>query len=353
MNKSHLLKAGILTLILVTASLASWELYLRHRGRNISYDNDESLWSDKRKQVYEPIDKATVFIGSSRIKFDLDIPTWQNITKDHAIQLAMEGSNPRPVLDDLSNDPSFKGKLVVDVTEILFFTNSPPANQTPLKNLGYYKKETPAQKFSFVVNHGLESGLVFLDKENLSLNALIRQANIPNRPGVFQFPDFPSDFGQSTFDRQDFMTEKFLRDTSLQNQVKDIWEFFRKIDKSPPITSGATDSIIASVKLACDKIKARGGQVIFLRTPSSGPFLFGENMGFPRTKFWDKLLAVTGCQGVHFADYPAIAHFQCPEFSHLAPRQAISFTRTFIEILKEKGWKFPHSQNKTLISSTL
>ncbi len=340
MNNSSLLKASMLAFVLVAATVVFWELYLRHQGWNISYDEGGSLWSNKRKQVYEPKDKATVFIGSSRIKFDLDIPTWQNITGDEAIQLANVGSSPRPILSDLADDKNFKGKLVIDVTEGLFFSTAPQPNVTPLENLTYYKKETPAQKFSFIINHGLESQLVFLDKGSLSLNALIDNANIPNRPGVFQFPHFPSDFGKVSFERQNSMTDKFVKDTSLQNQVKNIWNFFRQVDQSPHITPGGTDTILATLKLECDKIKARGGQVIFVRTPSSGPILLGENMGFPRAEFWDKLLSVTGCPGIHFADYPAIAHFECPEFSHLSRPQAISFTKTFIKILEEKGWHF-------------
>jgi len=35
--------------------------------------------------------------------------------------LAIEGSCPRPILEDLANDQNFKGKLIVDVTEGLFF----------------------------------------------------------------------------------------------------------------------------------------------------------------------------------------------------------------------------------------
>src|SRR4051812_17759137 len=188
-QKRLFLKAGILALILVSASMASWELYLRHQGRGISYDDGGALWSDKRKQVYQPIDKATVFIGSSRIKYDLDIPTWQRLTGDHAIQLANVGSSPRLMLDDLANDKNFKGKLIIDVTEFLFFTNAPYVNKTPAENLAYYKKETPAQKFSFVVNHVLESKFIFIDKEEYSLNALLAETRILNRPDVYEFPD--------------------------------------------------------------------------------------------------------------------------------------------------------------------
>ncbi len=351
MKYSPFLKAGILALILVSVTIISWEMYLRHQGRDISYDDGESLWSDKRKQVYEPINKATVVIGSSRIKFDLDIPTWQNITGDQVIQLSNVGSSPRPVLDDLANDKNFKGKLLIDVTEGLFFGNSPYINLTPDKNIAYYKKETPAQKCSFVLNHALESQFVFLDKETLSLNALIGNTRIPTRERVYQFPDFPSDFGHVSFERQSYMTDKFLRDTTLQNRVKNIWAFIGKASAGPPITVGATDLIIASVKQATDKIKARGGQVMFVRTPSSGPFLSIENMGFPRQQFWNKLLASTNCPGIHFSDYPSMAHFQCPEFSHLGRPDAVKYTHALIQVLTEKGWKFSNAANNKLISS--
>lgn len=334
-------KAGILMLILVTTSVVSWEFYVRSKGFDKSYDDEGSLWSNKRAMVYDPTGKTTVFIGSSRIKFDLDIPTWEAITGDHAVQLACVGSTPIPVLQNLANDEKFKGKLVVDVTEILFFSTAPNNSETPEKNIKYYKEQTPAQWASFNLNHFLESQFVFLDKDRLSLNAQLNNLHIPNRPGVFQFPIFPPDFGRVNFNRQEYMTERFINDTNQQNQVKGIWDFFRKMSKEPPASGIKLDSILFSVKTAVDKIKARGGQVLFIRTPSSGPFLMGENMGYPREKYWERILATTNCPGIHFADYPAIAHFECPEFSHLKQSDAILFTKDFIRILQEeKGWKF-------------
>ncbi len=348
MQTKNLLKAGALCLVIVASSLISWEMYLRSKGLKISYDDDESLWANKRDMVYEPADKATVFIGSSRNKYDLDIPTWERLTGDHAVQLASVGSTPLPVLDDLANDKNFKGKLVVDVTEVLFFSTTPRNNQTPNKNLAWYKKRTPAQRFSFQVNHLLESQIVFLDKNYFSLNALLGRFKISNRPGVIMPPDFPYDFGRVTYDRQNYMTARFVADTNLQNKVKGIWDFIRKMTKDPPLSGQKLDSLLNTVKNDVDKIKARGGQVLFVRTPSSGPFLMGENMGYPRAKYWDRILSVTNCPGIYFADYPAIAHFQCPEFSHLKPADAIVFTQNLVDIIqKEKGWTFPNKPELT------
>src|SRR5882757_5339894 len=110
--QTHLsFKSAILTLIIVLTFLLSWELYLRHTGAVADYDDSPELWAHNRAMVYEPANKATVFIGSSRIKYDLDIPTWETLTGMHSIQLAMVGSNPRPFLHDLASDPKFKGRL--------------------------------------------------------------------------------------------------------------------------------------------------------------------------------------------------------------------------------------------------
>ncbi len=149
MNHSSFTKAAILTVVLVASSLISWEYYLRHKGVTISYDDDEGLWADKRDRVYAPADKATVLIGSSRNKYDVDIPTWEKLTGDHVVQLSCVGSSPLPTLDNLANDEKFKGKLIVDVTEILFFSTAPPNLESPEKRIEWYKKRSPAQRFSF------------------------------------------------------------------------------------------------------------------------------------------------------------------------------------------------------------
>src|ERR1700726_2392565 len=118
----NIIRAGALALSLSLIAILSWEFYLRHKGNQLTYDDNEALWADKRAMVYDPADKATVFIGSSRIKYDLDITTWRTITGKDAIQLANVGSSPRAVLTDLANDTNFKGNLVVDITEGLFFS---------------------------------------------------------------------------------------------------------------------------------------------------------------------------------------------------------------------------------------
>jgi hypothetical protein len=340
MQANSSLKSALLSLVLVIVIISAWEFYLRMQGFKPDYDDGPELWANKRAMVYEPANKSTVFIGSSRIKYDLDIPTWEGITGNHAIQLAMVGSSPRLFLDDLANDPNFKGKLIVDVTEILFFNRAPYVASSPQQGIEYYKKRTPAQRVSFDLDRELEPRLSFLDQDNFSLNALLDKLHVADRPGVYIPLDFPKDFEITMFNRQTKMSDKFVTDTNLQNRVKKNWFRLGKAGGPPPISGKDLDADLKNIKNDVDKIRARGGDVIFLRTPSSNPMLMGEKMAYPKAKYWDKLLAVTDCKGIHFADYPAIDHFVCPEMSHLSPDEAVLYTKNIIKILEnEKDWK--------------
>ncbi|HKH61418.1 MAG TPA: hypothetical protein VKA49_11335 [Flavitalea sp.] len=346
MSANPLSKSVILMVVLVVAAITSWELYLRGKGIDIAYDDEAPLWSDKRAMVYEPTDKSTVFIGSSRIKFDLDVDTWEKMTGDHAILLALEGSNPLPILHDLANDEKFKGKLIVDVTEPLCFIPLRYFQVRPETNIKYYHDRTPAQRASFSLNYFLESRFVFLDKMNFSLGAQLDKLKIENRPGVYLSPEFPMDFSRVQFSRQCKMTDRFVADTNLQNQVKAVWASLRIAPKGPPppeaqINAGI-QATIQSIKNDVTRIRARGGQIVFVRTPASGPLKMGEEMGFPRKNYWDRILNETGSVGIHYLDYPSLDHFVCPEFSHLSPKDAGVFTQHLIRILNEEmGWKFP------------
>jgi len=342
MTANHFAKAALCAGIFIVVFFISWEVYLRKNGVGVAYDDDKPLWAHKRAMVYEPKAEATVLIGSSRNKYDIDIATWSALTNDHPIQLAIAGNSPLPVLDNLANDKNFKGKLMIDVTEGLFFTTSPHSLNDPKERVNYYKEQTPAQRFGFYVNAALESKLVMLNKDFYSLNVLFNQLPLKKRKGVFALPcECPRDFIEVNFERQNIMSQKFLVDTTLQNQVKGLWGFYEKINTEPPADVHKADSIIATVKLAVDKIRSRGGEVIFVRTPSSGPYWEGEQHAFPRVKYWDKLLAATTSPGIHFTDYDEINHFVCPEFSHLSQQDAIIFTTALVKILREKhGWVF-------------
>ena len=346
MNK-NLFKTALLAFFIVIAFITLWEIYLRSKGVNIAYDDGKELWSHHRASVYQSKENATVFIGSSRIKYALDIATWKELTNGNKpIQLAIEGNSPLPVLEDLAADENFQGNLVVDVTEGLFFSSSPFSLEFPREHVEYYKERSPSEKVSFQIKSGLESQFVFLDRDNFTIDNIISNSiKTTNRKGVFAIPNqWPIEFGRINFDRQNIMMDRFLRDTTLQKLVTGNWLFFASIDTEKPAEGKKLDSFFTVIKQSVDKIKSRGGDVIFVRTPSSGPYWEEENTFFVREKYWDALLKFTNCQGIHFKDYKETDHFICPEWSHLSPKDAITYTKHFVQTLREKGWSLNQTQ---------
>ncbi len=168
MESKTMFKAFLLTIVIVVAFTAALELHIRGRGFSPTYNDDKILWANKRKEAYKSRDEATVFVGSSRLKFDVDLPTWRKLTGEDAVQLSIVGTSPRPILRDLGNDANFKGKVIVDMMEPLFYN---PATfiteKSGLEALKYYESETPAQRASALLNFKLESRLRFSKKENL------------------------------------------------------------------------------------------------------------------------------------------------------------------------------------------
>lgn len=347
MSHHSLAKPAIVAAVLFVVAILSWEFYLRSTHFDLSFDDGGPLWTYHRERAYMTPDQGTVFIGSSRIKFDLDIPTWESLTGEKAVQLACVGSTPLPILHDLADDPAFKGKLIIDVTEGLFFSTNPNNADRPTTAMKYRKEITPAQWASFYLNKPLESTFVFLDKDHYSTNAMLDALEIPSREGVFMGPIFARDFGLVRFDRQEYLAPPFLADTQQINKQRGIWAFFGSLNKKPPISGAPLDSMLQTIKTATAKIQARGGVVMFVRTPSSGPYLEKEMQGFPREQYWNRILEVTGCPGIHFKDFPEIADYQCPEFSHLSPDDAIDFTKKFYAILSGTyGWNFPKASHQ-------
>ena len=335
------IKSVILTVNLVIIFVVAYELYLRNKGMVLDYDDNPELWADKRASVYAPKEQASVFIGSSRLKYDLDIAAWQQATGTEAIQLAMVGSSPIHILHDLGNDPRFKGNLIVDVTEFSFFSLAPRVNISPDEAIAYFHKQTPAQKAGFVINHFLESGLVFLNKDFFSINALLEHIPLKNREGIPPPFTFPYGFDLTQFNRQSGFSDEFITDTVKKNAVKSNWAISRKRSMAHPVTGRVLDSILLTIKHDVDQIRQRGGEVTFVRPPSSGPFILAEHKSFPREKYWDRLLSLTNSKGVYFEDYPPISHFVCPEDSHLQPRDARIYTTYLVSTLKNNiGMKF-------------
>ena len=337
MSHTSYAKAGLLALLLLIGFIAGWEIYLHRQGFGLSYNDDEALWAYHRQRIYQATTANPVIIGSSRMKFNVDQAAWENISGSAPMQLSLVGTSPRPLLTDLANDGNFRGAVLVGVTEGLFFTPSGSFPERQARQcVDFYPNWSIAQQSGFAIGRLLESRLLFLDEEQFSLRGLLSQLSIANRPGVFALPAFPQKFVTRGFNRQTTMTPEFVADTTLQSQVKAIWMYVATQAPRSPMPDSVLTGIFQEVSSDVRKIRERGGTVLFVRMPSSGPIREGEKQAFPREQYWNRLLRETDAPGIHFEDFPELAQYDCPEWSHLSPEDARTFTTNFMQILEQQ-----------------
>jgi hypothetical protein len=309
--------AGALALFL--ALMTAWELYWRAFGAVPSYRNSDAEWAQQRRRIDDGDGGKTIIIGASRMLFDINLDVWEEVAGERPIQLALEGTSPLPVLEDLANDPNVTGRILVGVAPDLFFTGFAYRKSA----FEYFKKEGPSGRVgNWLSRHLVEPYFAFYD-EDFALATVIRRQDWPARPGKKQGIRVRKLLVQPGADRNSQMWDKVATDPEYRALCRQIWaQDFR--DAPPDHTF---DEQIDRAVAALGKLRARGVQVVFVRPPSIGEYYAYEQKFFPRAATWDKLIAKTGAPGIHFEDYPQLQGYELPEWSHMSAPEARRFTK--------------------------
>ena len=328
----------IIAVILGIATVTGWELYWRSQGMQPNLYDNKNLWANQRAKLENDTSNMTVFIGSSRILYDIQLDIWRELTDTEPIMLAVQGASPIPTFKDIVENTDFSGTLMVGITPPLTFSTvfpkAPPITRSQSK-VDYYKKRTYAQRINHRLAVPLQTNLAFIrdgDEEwdsDVDLKTLLKQIHIGERNGP---PPVPfNNFEEITEDRHMKMPAYVTNDTVYANTIKAAWkDMILSNDMPPPDKEGTTAAFLELV----EKFKQRGGNLILVRCPSSGFFKDVEAKGFPRKDFWNPLVEKAKVKAYHYDDYPQFRNLNLPEWSHLALEDAQFFTKELIAILK-------------------
>ena len=88
------------------------------------------------------------------------------------------------------------------------------------------------------------------------------------------------------------------------------------------------------VAAAAQKLRARGGKILFVRLPVTGGLKTLEDQMTPRSQVWDRVIKDTQAPGIYFEDYPELASFTCPEWSHLSAGDSVEFSKRLVPHLR-------------------
>ena len=321
-------------LLLAVALTGTWEWYWRAFGAVPGFVDDDALWAQQRRRIDAGDGNSTVLIGASRTLFDLQLPVWEHLSGARPIQLALVGTSPLPVLEDLANDNAFKGRLLIGIAPDLFFSGYEYRGSA----FTYWRKESPSQRVGKLLSmHLVEPSLASYDPD-FALFTVLRRQPWPHREGLMEFTDVRK-LSDTEADRNTHLWSKVATDPVYRALCRAVWA--QEFNQPPPTPEEAADDqktldeqITRSVA-AVAKLRARGIPVIFVRDPSAGEYLAFENRFVPRAETWDQLLAKSAAPGVHFEDYPELrSGYELPEWSHMSQESAERYTAALYGILE-------------------
>jgi len=263
-------------------------------------------------------------IGASHIQVGVDLDVFaEYFNGSKPIQLGIPQSTFVPVLEDLAEDKSFNGIVICNGIEYLLLLESKNIPKLSDEYVAFYNNMRFVDVIDQYIAMRLQKTLVlFLS----ALNPLDIARKLGDREWPVQHIVMADDRSikadYSMIDIQQYRKNRIKSQLGLYPSAKDTNEIF--------ILN------IRRIENAVKKIQERGGRVIIVRFPTSGPLLKMEQRHMPREKYWDYWAAHTSAIMIHFEDYPALAGFQCADYVHIDHRDSPAFTRALATIIKEK-----------------
>ena len=308
--------------------LAVWEWHARaniglHAG---DIGDSAEAWAEQRALASTA---PVVIIGDSRILYDTDLGHFERLTGVRPVQASVVGSSARGLLEDFANDRAFKGLLIVGLAEFSYF------RPRGIGFAGGYirdfrENQLPSQRTGLWIDRFLQRHLAFMDAE-YRLSRQVIQLDRGIRKGVDGPYDDVWKIGEAFDHRQYFLWDRIERDKDLRMHARWAWGEF----KGPPIPAPVVRKVIDRGAEAVRRIRARGGDVIFVRPPSSPEVRVNEENRIPKARGWEGLLAASQAKGIHVDDLAAAQDLVLPEWSHLNRRCATVFTDAYVRRITE------------------
>jgi hypothetical protein len=329
-------RTWVLALVLTCGALCAVEMHLRSKGNLPSVLDDPGLWAVERRNVYS--DGATtpvVLLGASRIQlgfvpeaFEQEYPNY------HIVQLAITGSSPLPVLIDLANDENFNGIVVMSTN---FATPQGLARKDKFGELkqqayvaNYWASWTGAASLDNVIDRKLEA---FAQEHLVVFTRPLAKICDRILAGEELFP--PQHYVVTHADRSRSADYKAI--DTVANRAYRIQKLRKWADRTVPVELDKWLGLAKEMDEISDRIRARGGQVVYVKYITTGENYETTNRYYPKSLYWDRFAQAAGGEAIHFRDIPSLRDYECPDTSHLDYRDAPGFTLSLAKELERRG----------------
>jgi hypothetical protein len=301
--QSWLLAAAIVVLL-----LGGWELVLRQRGVIPSIEADKEAWILTRARLKPG---STVVTGTSRIQAVIDPELWMTeVGGEPPIDLALRGSTPIPVLEDLAADTAYHGLVLTEILPMYVYDLRSDGEALVQEYLTAYRnaRSSPATRWEAWLRVNVLGHFAFRRQQVLpdeSFSTLLH-GRIPAPPYNSMRPDryHPVSWEKMgvEFDRPEIMDTIVFRPTIL---------------KTRPAQGAPLDSLFRRIQNSVAAIERHGGHVVFLRFPACGGRKLFEERYCPVSTYWEPLRALTSAPMIDVATDSTVATLHCFDGSHI------------------------------------
>lgn len=301
------------------------EGFWRSQGHRPSVVDSQALWAIHRAEVSDNRPSHVVLLGASRIQLGLSTETFRQRYPHYRLtQLAVDGSSPVASLASLAEDPSFRGTVICSLTAQWVWPQLVSGQDAYAE---YYRRQhSPARSLETAMKCRLQERLV-------AINPHVRVARVLYH--LVSRRALPAPSYLTTHSDRSRLADYSLSDLSkYQHQGATGSRHGDGCDiPSPAEWITAFERVEGYVR----QIEARGGQVVFVRFPTTDETWAEDELHFPRAEYWDRMAAVTTAETLHFLDVPALTQFDLPDTSHLDAKDAPLFTSILLDCLQSRG----------------
>lgn len=315
----------VLALLFCGLALGGEEGFWRYCGFRPSVQDDTLLWAYHYERAASAADRGIVLIGASRINAGVSTSAMSRRFPEHCVvQLARYGGgSPMGTLRRIAQDDRFTGVVVCDFLG-------------PFLRMSNWDDQEHCYAKDFSRAELLEALPGWLGQRCFVVR--LRDLAVPKIcESVYQNSRLPTpNLVSMHLDRSialDFT--KVANVESLRSRKQK--QFRRQYADRPKLSSREMTAAFQEIESLVRQIAQRGGQVVFVRAPSSGQRWQLEERYHSRDACWSRFAHSTSACCLHFRDDARMQTLKCPDGSHLDYRSAEKFTAALIDQLIGEG----------------
>lgn len=330
----------LIAVLLSTIGLSSWELHWRSQPDyyKANLEDDRYLWAEHRAKVEKAKSDDVVILGSSRTGFDFNTHVWEEVQGVKPINLSTNGKPPGPFLEDIVENTTFNGTIVLGVTPLMWFGSKENQRWQDAKLwIHHFHNQTYAQRLGNWVSKPLERNLVMLTSSeleffnDLDLESLIKRIHIKSSREDNRFKLL--NFGYNDEDRNLIMFSSMVTNPDFAKEIQNTWNGFLLYLPDYEVVKNDIPDIIEQYIPLVEKFKARGGNIVFIRHKAEDGWNKHTQRLLPRDKVWNKFAERIDCPTYHFEDYGFMSKYTLPDWSHMNAEDAKTYTKDMVNKL--------------------